>query len=379
MTPSGLKPRPRDDVLRRMRSAAGRKDDPASAVLAARTIRRSELFRVAVADLTGALTLDDLGAAMTDLTAALLEVTLEVCVRDLEERTGAPALTRVLVVGMGRLGGGEQGYGSDADVVFVHDPVEGADEAEAPDPGARGGQGADPAARAARPRPEPRRRRLAAPGGQERPARAVAGVVPRSTTRAGPSSGRRRPCCGRPRWPATRGWPSATWRSIAPIRWPQGGLDAGQVREIRTLKARMEAERLPRGADRKTHFKLGHGGLSDVEWVVQLVQLRHAHDHPELRTTSTMGALAAAERLGLVAPGHAADLAAAWRLASSMRNAGVLFRGKALDSVPSDPRDADGIARILGLPGGSGQELGERYRRVARRARAAHEAELYDA
>ena len=61
-----------------------------------------------------------------------------------------------------------------------------------------------------------------------------------------------------------------------------------------------------------------------------------------------------------------------------MRNAGVLFRAKALDAVPTDPRDADGIARILGLPGGSGQELAERYRRVARRARAAHEAELYD-
>jgi len=55
----------------------------------------------------------------------------------------------------------------------------------------------------------------------------------------------------------------------------------------------------------------------------------------------------------------------------------VLFRAKALDAVPTDPRDADGIARILGLPGGSGQELAERYRRVARRARAAHEAELY--
>ena len=100
---------------------------------------------------------------------------------------------------------------------------------------------------------------------------------------------------------------------------------------------------------------------------------------PELRTTSTMGALAAAESLGLVAPEHAADLAASWRLASSMRNAGVLFRAKALDAVPTDRRDADGIARILGLPGGSGQELAERYRRVARRARAAHEAEFYDA
>ena len=176
---SGLKPRSREDVLRRMRSAAGRKDDPASAVLAARTIRRSELFRVAVADLSGLLTLDALGAAMTDLTAALLEVTLEICLRDLEERTGAPPLTRLLVVGMGRLGGGEQGYGSDADVLFVHDPVEGADEGEAQSQalevvkelirllGLRG------------PRPQPRRRRRPAAGGEERPARALARLLPR--------------------------------------------------------------------------------------------------------------------------------------------------------------------------------------------------------
>ncbi|HYN67132.1 MAG TPA: bifunctional [glutamine synthetase] adenylyltransferase/[glutamine synthetase]-adenylyl-L-tyrosine phosphorylase [Ornithinibacter sp.] len=374
---SGLRPRPREDVLRRMRSAAGRKDDPASAVLAARTIRRSELFRVAVADLTGALTLDELGRAMTDLTAALLEVTLEVCVSDLEHRTGGPALTRVLVVGMGRLGGGEQGYGSDADVVFVHDPVEGADEGEAQTQALEvvkelirllGLPGPDPDLDVdASLRPEGKT------GPLVRSLESFRRYYDRwSLVWEAQALLRATPVAGDP------DLAQRYLELIAPIRWPQGGLDGGQVREIRTLKARMESERLPRGADRKTHFKLGHGGLSDVEWVVQLVQLRHAHAHPPLRTTSTMGALHAAEQLGLVGAGHAADLAAAWRLASSMRNAGVLFRAKALDALPSDPRDADGIARILGLPGGSGQELGERYRRVARRARAAHEAELYD-
>jgi glutamate-ammonia-ligase adenylyltransferase len=113
--------------------------------------------------------------------------------------------------------------------------------------------------------------------------------------------------------------------------------------------------------------------------VAQLVQLRHAGRHPELRTTSTTEALAAAERLGLVDADNAAALSAAWRLASSMRNAGVLFRGKVVESVPTYDRDADGIARILGLPGGSGQELGERYRRLARRSRVAFEHEFYDA
>jgi len=375
---SGLQPRSREDVLRRMRSAAGRKDDPASAVLAARTIRRSELFRVAVADLTGAVTLDALGGAMTDLTAALLEVTLEVCLRDLEERTGAPPLTRVLVVGMGRLGGAEQGYGSDADVVFVHDPVEGADEGEAQTQALEvvkelirllGLSGPDPNLDVdASLRPEGKNGPLVRSLESYRQYYSRWSLVweAQALLRAAPVAG-------------DPGLAERYLALVAPIRWPAGGLDDGQVREIRTLKARMEAERLPRGGDRKTHFKLGHGGLSDVEWVVQLVQLRHAHTHPELRTTSTMAALAAAERLGLVGAEHAADLAAAWRLASSMRNAGVLFRAKALEAVPTDPRDADGIARILGLPGGSGQDLAERFRRVARRARAAHEAELYGA
>jgi glutamate-ammonia-ligase adenylyltransferase len=55
----------------------------------------------------------------------------------------------------------------------------------------------------------------------------------------------------------------------------------------------VETERLPRGADPNTHTKLGRGGLADVEWAVQLLQLRHAYALPELRMTRTLEALAA--------------------------------------------------------------------------------------
>ncbi|QKE85012.1 bifunctional [glutamine synthetase] adenylyltransferase/[glutamine synthetase]-adenylyl-L-tyrosine phosphorylase [Arthrobacter sp. NEB 688] len=373
---SGLTPRSRDDVLRRMRSAAGRKDDAESAVLAARVIRRSELFRIAVADLAGTLGPLDLGAAMTDLTSALLELALEVCLREVVG-DGEP-LTRLLVVGMGRLGGREQGYGSDADVLFVHDPLPGADEvaaqAQAMEVVRRlvailGRPGPDPVLDVdAGLRPEGKQGPLVRSLASYREYYARWSLVweAQALLRATPVAGD----------------PDLADRFrdlVAPIRWPQGGLDAGQVREIRTLKARMESERLPRGADRKTHFKLGHGGLSDVEWVVQLVQLRHAHEHPELRTPSTLAALEAAASLGLVDAEHASALAASWRLASAMRNAGVLFRGKGVDSVPTYDRDADGVARILGMESGTAQDLAERYRRVARRARAAFEAEFYDA
>ena len=158
---------------------------------------------------------------------------------------------------------------------------------------------------------------------------------------------------------------------INPIRWPQGGVSAHAIREIRMLKARMESERLPRGADPKTHFKLGLGGLSDVEWTAQLVQLRHAYEIEGLRTTGTIAALAAAGEAGLVRPADVETMAQAWTFAASLRNASVLWRGRPVDALPSDLRDADGIGRIVGREAGQGAELAEVYRRLARRARAA--------
>jgi glutamate-ammonia-ligase adenylyltransferase len=133
----------------------------------------------------------------------------------------------------------------------------------------------------------------------------------------------------------------------------------------------MESERLPRGADPKTHLKLGHGGLSDVEWTVQLLQLCHAAEVPGLRTTSTLEALTAAREAGLLSTPDADALATSWQLASRLRNAGVLWRGRPVEALPSDLRDADGIGRIIGREPGTGAALAEDYRRLARRARSA--------
>jgi [glutamine synthetase] adenylyltransferase / [glutamine synthetase]-adenylyl-L-tyrosine phosphorylase len=162
------------------------------------------------------------------------------------------------------------------------------------------------------------------------------------------------------------------------LRWPEGGIDPSQVRDIRTLKARVESERLPRGADPRTHIKLGRGGLTDVEWVVQLHQLEHAHAHPALRVTGTMAGLAALESEGLVPTDDVVALREAWRLGALMRNAGVLWRGRPIDSVPSDLRDLDGIGRIMGRPAGEGAALAELWRRVARRSRHATDFNFYD-
>jgi glutamate-ammonia-ligase adenylyltransferase len=158
---------------------------------------------------------------------------------------------------------------------------------------------------------------------------------------------------------------------IDPLRYPASGLTARQATEIRRMKARVDSERLPRGADPTTHTKLGRGGLADVEWTIQLLQLQHAHRVPALRTPSTTTALRVAADTGLLARTDAEILLAAWQLATKTRNVLTLVRGKQVDQLPTSGRELAAVAAALGHPAGDdpGQVLDE-YRRTTRRARA---------
>jgi glutamate-ammonia-ligase adenylyltransferase len=164
---------------------------------------------------------------------------------------------------------------------------------------------------------------------------------------------------------------------IDPLRYPRSGLDAAAVREIRRIKARVEAERLPRGVDPGRNTKLGPGGLADVEWTVQLLQLQHAADVPGLRTTRTLPALDAAAGAGLLDVEQAETLRHAWRMATRVRNAGLLARGRPGDNLPTDLRELSGSARLLGYPPGAAGTLVDDYRRATRRARTVVEAVFY--
>ncbi|WP_279581553.1 [protein-PII] uridylyltransferase family protein [Fodinicola feengrottensis] len=131
------------------------------------------------------------------------------------------------------------------------------------------------------------------------------------------------------------------------MRYPVGGLDQAGVTEIRRLKARVNAERLPRGADPTTHTKLGRGGLGDIEWTIQLVQMQHARAVHDLRSTSTLDALQAAAEAGLIAHHCAADMITAWRLATRVRNALMLVRGRPSDQLPRYGPDLAGVAWVV--------------------------------
>ena len=159
---------------------------------------------------------------------------------------------------------------------------------------------------------------------------------------------------------------------IEPVRYPAAITD-DDLREIRRIKARVEKERLPQGADPARHLKLGRGSLSDIEWLVQLLQLQHAHAHPELKTTSTKIAMSAAVDASLVSRTDADVLMAAWEIASRIRSACTLWGVSTSDMLPLDRGDLDGIARLLGYPPNSAARLEEDYLSATRRARSTFE------
>jgi len=383
-----LEPRERAHLEQEILSAVGRADTGEQGVYAARGVRRRELFRTAAADIIGSYgteqspaeadqgaLVDLVGGALSDITAATIAGTLRAVVRD---GWGDTLPTRFAVIGMGRFGGHELGYGSDADVLFVHE--------------ARDGVGEEEAARAANAVVSEMRRLLQVPS-SDPPLLIDADLRPEG--KSGPMV---RTLTSYEayyrRW--SLGWESqALLRAevvagdlelgrrfielIDPLRYPAEGLGDDAVREIRRLKARMESERMPRGADSTLHTKLGRGGLSDVEWTVQLVQLQHGWAEPGLRTTRTREALAAACAAELISGEDAAILDEAWVLATRVRNAVMLVRGRAGDTFPSDGRELGAVGRYLGYGPGHVGDMIDDYRRTTRRARSVVDTLFYGA
>jgi [glutamine synthetase] adenylyltransferase / [glutamine synthetase]-adenylyl-L-tyrosine phosphorylase len=362
-----------------MMAAAQRyEDDAEAAVSAIRSVRRRELLRIATADILGATgELSATAEALTSVTRATVQTALAVAMRKVSAELRRPLPTRFAVIAMGRFGGHECGYGSDADVLFVHDPIPGQPEREASD--AAHAVAAELRRLLALPVPDPALVVDAdlRPDGRQGPlVRTLAAYRAYYRGRSAPWEAQallRAESAAGDQELGTR-----FIRMIAEFRYPLDGIEPAAVREIRRIKARVEAERIPRGADRALHVKLGPGGLSDVEWAIQLLQLQHAHAVPALRTTRTGEAMAAAEQDGLLPADDAAALMAAWRLAARIRNAIVLVRGRPGDTLPTRHGELTAVARLLGYPpGDAAQALEQDYRRAARRARTVMEPLFY--
>ncbi|MDT5009348.1 MAG: [glutamine synthetase] adenylyltransferase / [glutamine synthetase]-adenylyl-L-tyrosine [Mycobacterium sp.] len=357
-----------EQVARSLLAAAARHSDPVKAIAAARGLRRRELARIASADLLGLLDVRQVCAALTTVWVDVLQAALDAVVRAHTPESG-PAPARIAVIGMGRLGGRELGYGSDADVMFVCEPAEGFDESRA--------------VRWSTTIAEQVRALLGTPS-VDPPLEVDTGLRPEG--RSGPLVRTLNS------YAAYYGQWAQPWEIQALLRahcvagdeelgqrfllmadktrYPAGGVSAEAVQEIRRIKARVDAERLPRGADPNTHTKLGRGGLADVEWTVQLLQLRHAHKVPALHNTSTLETLNAIGAAELISESDVDLLRQAWLTATRARNALVLVRGKPTDQLPGPGRLLNAVAVAAGWSEPDGGEFLDHYLRVTRRAKA---------
>ena len=323
--------------------------------------KRQQLLRIAVRDLLGMADLPAVGRELASLAEGCLQAALGLATAAADGATGpaAPGL-RLAVIGMGKLGGRELNYSSDVDVLFVHD---GASEA------------AERASRhllttMARPTPY--------------------GIVFRTDAslrpegRAGPLT--RSLDAYRSYWAK---WAS-TWEFQALIKarpvagdadlgaafieatqphvWPDR-LDPDAVREVRLMKARAEEEVSKRGlSDRE--IKRGRGGLRDIEFAVQLLQLVHGRHDPGIRSPNTLEALDQLGRAGYVDTTQVRTLDAAYRFLRTVEHRLQLVDEGQVHSLPSETAGRTRLARGLGYRDDGSATALEQFEAAHRRQQA---------
>jgi len=347
-----------------------------TAAASLRQLRRRETLRLAMGAVLGELTMEQISQGLSDLTTCYVRGMLDVVVELEGSSVSADKPLEILdfgIIAMGRFGGEELGFGSDADVMFVYEAKPGVISELAQKTAERiisdlKGYAADSLLEFELDldlRPEGKN------GPNARSLDSYRAYYERwSDTWKSQALLRAKPIAGSPELI------DKFLSLINKYRYPQE-LPNSAVMEIRRIKARMETERLPQGADPRRHTKLGRGSLSDVEWLVQLMQLKHGKDHPSIRTPKTLVALQACVSEGLIAEHDARVLAEAWTFASRVRSASVLWANKRTDVLPTDRQQLEGMARIMEYPAGSATQLEEDYLAFTRRARMVYERLFY--
>jgi glutamate-ammonia-ligase adenylyltransferase len=139
----------------------------------------------------------------------------------------------------------------------------------------------------------------------------------------------------------------------------------------------MEEERVrPKGAGR-FHFKLGYGGLADVQFAAELSLMRHGFAHPEIRRTHTLEALEALAGAGLLEGSVALSLSDAYAFLTGVKLALEIEQRVPVEALPPAPEAQAALARRLGYEELGRPRLMADYMRITRRARQAMERVFY--
>ena len=350
--PDDLRTRSGPELVRSAQAAVGWRPDEDQRQEALHRWQQRHLFGIAARDLLGHADTTRVGRDL----ATLAEAALQVALASLD-----PQLP-FAVVAVGRFGGQELSYASDLDVHFVFDGAGPEDlaEAERLATGLRRLVDGTPSRRLytldADLRPEGRLGPLA---------RSLVGYHAYferwALTWERQAMTRARPVAG------DRALGQGLVDQLAPFVWQVP--DEAATRDIRRMKARIEAERLPAGEDPDFHLKLGRGSLTDIEFTVQLLALRH-----DVRSPATLTALDRLGGIGAIERADAEALRAAYEFCERTRNREYLVNGRTGDALPQDPLALTRLARALDTTAAG---LRNDYRRVTRQARGVVERLFY--
>ena len=320
-----------------------------------RRFRRRATARVAARDLAGE-PVDDVVREVS----AIAEVCLDVAARE----AGADALA---VIGMGKLGGAELNYASDVDVLFVH--------------GETGGDAQEGAGKSAaalmRLLSDPTRDGIALRVDADLRPEGRAGALSRSL--AAMLDYYERHADTWERQALLKARPVAGdldlgahfVEGVAPFVYPER-LEAAAIEDVRRMKARVEEHVRARG---RQDVKRSPGGIRDVEFAVQLLQLVHGRRDSALRTPGTLPALQALARGGYVAQADADRLADSYRFLRRLEHRLQLVRDLQTHDLPEDPAALRLLARAMGLA--DAEALREQHDRHADVVRGLHEQLFY--
>lgn len=317
--------------------------------------RGLEFLRIAARDLIGLDPLETVGAHLAALGRDVLDRAWRIAM------TRHPDVGDLSIIGMGKLGGDELNYSSDIDVMFVGDG----------DP-----QGLERAARSvleisgrcfrvdANLRPEGRSGSLV---------RSIDSYLAywerwaqpwefQALLKAVPAAGE-----------STLG---ASWWTAAQATVWSRPFDAEALRSIRLMKERAEAEVAKRDLSAR-QLKLGPGGIRDIEFTVQLLQLVHGHLDEDLRSPTTLRTLELLDEAGYIDSSDASSMSGAYRLLRTIEHRLQLVDEQQVHTMPESPSEIDRIARVMGhtdtADGTAGEQLSRTLAHTQATVRAIHE------
>ena len=343
----------------------------AGAADALRVAYRAAVLRIAIADVVHGAPFELTALRLSELADAVLSGALAAAHEQLPD--SAPQ-ARLAIIGMGKCGGRELNYISDVDVIFVAEPAEGVEESEA--------------LRTATTLASTVMRLCSQPTAEGSIWEVDANLRPEG--RAGALVRTLRSHVGYyERWAKT--WEfqallkaravagdeelgAAYIDAVLPFVWSAANR-SGFVTETQQMRQRVERNVPAKDADRQ--LKLGRGGLRDVEFSVQLLQLVHGRSDVMLRSPTTLTALESLATWGYVGREDASGLAGAYRFLRTLEHRIQMHRMVRSHVVPREDEDLRRLGRSMGFMADPGKELVEAWQRRAHEVRRIHEKLFY--